>query len=464
MRDAVGEVRNPLYRSGYALVVNTIGSTMIGVVYWAVAAHLYSRQVVGQASALVTCLVLVTHVAQLNLHNSFPKFLPRTGARVGRFIGYGYAASSAVALACGLAVVTVMPAVSSQWHFLSNSLALSAEYVAASVAWVVFTLEDAVLLGLQHPVVVPAENTTYGIAKLALLPGTAARLSATSLFMSWIAPLAAVIPAINWLIFRRYVPALRGARTDAKLQPREVIRFSSIDYLGGLIGQAYWNVLPLLVLSVLGATANGSFYIAWTLSGGLGLVAVNFATGLLVEGSAAPDRLAQLTRGVVARSLLITGSGGAVLGLSARPILTIYGREYAARASTLLGLLAAGTVLFGLTQIAFSLDRIAGSVERATWTRAALAVLVLGGSALLLRRLGIVGVGYSWLTANVVIALARAPTIVAVLRSQPASAHGRVLHRNSAAGGIASGNGKLAQRIHADPWPGGKRGKCLCPR
>jgi O-antigen/teichoic acid export membrane protein len=171
-----------------------------------------------------------------------------------------------------------------------------------------------------------------------------------------------------------------------------VIRFASIDYVGSVIGQAYGSLLPLLVLSTLGAAANGSFYIAWTISTGLELVAMNFATSLLVEGAAAPHRLGELTRGIFTRCLLVTVSGAAVIGGMAHFILSIYGHGYAANASLVLTLLSVGAVLYGLLSIAFSLDRLAGRVGRATFTRLVLAVLVLGTSWLLLRRMGINGV------------------------------------------------------------------------
>jgi len=108
---ALDALRDPLYRTGYALVANTAGTTAIGVVYWAVAAHLYDRQALGRCSALVSALILVSSLAQLNLANTLPRFLPRAGRSAGRLITYSYGASSIVALAAGLAFVTVMPRV-----------------------------------------------------------------------------------------------------------------------------------------------------------------------------------------------------------------------------------------------------------------------------------------------------------------------------------------------------------------
>jgi hypothetical protein len=56
----------------------------------------------------------VSSFAQLNLVNTLPRFLPETGRRAKRLIGYGYGVSSAAALVAGVAFVAIMPRISSQ--------------------------------------------------------------------------------------------------------------------------------------------------------------------------------------------------------------------------------------------------------------------------------------------------------------------------------------------------------------
>ena len=420
-----GALRNPLYRSGYALVVNTAGTTAVGVAYWAIAAHLYDKAAVGRSSALISALILLSSLAQLNLASALPRFLPQSGRRAGRLIGYSYGVSAAAALLGAVLFVLVIPRLSSQWEFLGNSAAVSLLFVAAAVVWGVFALEDAALTGLQQAVVVPLENTVYGVAKLGMLLAVAALLPASGIFVSWVIPLVLIVPAINWLIFRRYARTGRFAVQASTVTPREIARFASIDYLGALLAQAYGNLLPLLVLSALGASANGGFYIAWTITSGLSLVAVNFGTSLLVEASAAPHRLAELTRGVLVRSLAVTVAGAFVLIILAHPILAIYGGGYT-HVTGLLALLATATLPRSFVQLTWTLDRVAGRVGRAAFTQLVLAILVLGGSWLLLHHhLGSEGVGLAWTAGNMLIAVVRLPTVIgaATRRSNPGRDH-----------------------------------------
>ncbi len=453
---ALAGIRDPTYRGSYALVINTAGTTAFGVAYWAVAARLYDRQLLGRSAALVSALILVSSLAQLNVGNALPRFLPQAGQSAGRLIAYGYGASSAAALAIATAFVTVAPRLSGQWHFLGRSAALAAAFVGAAIVWGVFALEDAALTGLRRATIIPLENTAYGASKLLLLVVGAALLPSTGIFFSWIVPLAVIVPAINWLIFRRYLRCSWTAAQASVLRGREVVRFASVDYLGTLLGQACGNLLPLVILSVLGAAANASFFVAWTIVSGLALVATNFATSMLVEGAAAPHRLTELTRGVLARCALAVAPGAAVLALAARPILSIYGAGYAAHTSSLLALLAAAALPNSFLQVTFTLDRITGRVGRATWSRLALAVLVLGGGWALTKHLGVDGAALAWGGGNLVVAVARSPAVFSAARgaADPVAAAGAV---PGAAAGPAPGAARAPGDVAGTRGPGQHR-------
>ena len=415
-------LHDPLYRSSYALLVNSAGTTVVGVAYWAAAAHFYSQQALGRSAALVSALMFVSIFAQLNLTAALPRFIPKAGRSASKFIACCYGASSCAALIGGLAFVTVLPRLSSQWHFIRDSLPLAVAFVVAAVVWQVFTLQDIALLSIRRPVLVPVENFVYGAAKLLMLVGVFSLLPSTGIFFSWVVPLAITVPAVNWLIFRRYLKDRDSVAVPGGLRAREVVRFVSVDYIGSVLAQAYGSLLPLLVLSTLGAAADSSFYIAWTIAAGLGLVASNFGMSLLIEGAAAPHRLADLTRGVLIRCLAVTSLGAALLILAGHPILEIYGSRYADHTTALLSLLAVGTIPSCLVAIALSLDRIAGKVGRATLTRLVLTVLVLGGCWLLVRKVGIDGVALAWGGANLIVALARFPTIAGAARRRTTTA------------------------------------------
>ena len=413
-------LRDPAYRGSYALVANTVGTSVIGALYWAVAAHLYSPEDLGRATAVISALMLVATLSQLNLSNTLMRFLPQMGATSARrLINLGYLASSLTAVAGSIIFVSVLPRFSSQWHFMGDSTFFAVVFAVSVVVWEIFILQDAALVGLQRAIAVPIENVVYALMKLALLVVAVKLLGSTNILFSWITPLILLIPVINWLIFRRCLKDRSTHDMIPRMRVRHLARFASVDYAGLVFSQITANALPLLVISVLGPAATGSFYIASLITSGVASLGISFSTGLLVEGSAAPDRLPELTRGALKRCVIVMGPATILLVFGARFILRIYGGSYIAHTVVLFQLLALSLLPFCVETIAFSLDRIAGKPVRATLSQLAIAVLTLGGSWLLFGRLGLNGVGVAILVADTAVALVRLPTVLAALRRRP---------------------------------------------
>jgi O-antigen/teichoic acid export membrane protein len=233
-----------------------------------------------------------------------------------------------------------------------------------------------------------------------------------------VTPLIVLIPVVNWLIFR-YLKERSPHDAVQGIRVRRLARFASVDYLGLICSQITANVLPLLVISILGPAANGSFYIASLITSGAAGLGISFSTGLLVEAAAAPDRLPELTRGALKRCVLLMGPATILLILGARIILRVYGGSYVTHTVVLFQLLALTLVPICVETIAFSLDRIAGKPVRATMSQLAIAVLTLGGSWVLFGRLGLNGVGVACIVADTGVALVRLPTVLAALRRRP---------------------------------------------
>jgi O-antigen/teichoic acid export membrane protein len=415
----VSALRDPEYRGSYALVANTVGTNVIGAVFWVVAARLYGPESLGRAAALISGLMLVALISQLNLGSTLMRFLPQMGAvSAGRLIRWSYLVTSLTALVGSAIFVIVLPRLSSEWHFVGDSPFLAVLFAVSVIVWEIFTLQDGALVGLQHAVAVPIENVIYSLVKLVLLVVAAKLLGSTDILFSWMTPLILLIPIMNWLIFR-YLKDRSPYDMVPGMRFRHLARFASVDYLGVICGQVTATVLPLLVISVLGPAAAGGFYIASLITTGAASVGISFSSGLLVEASAAPDRLPALTRGALKRCIMIMGPTTIVMVVAARLILRLYGGSYSAHIAVLFQLLALTIVPYGIVFIAFSLDRVARKPIRSTLSEAAIAVLTLGGSWLLFGRLGLNGVGVASLGAATVLMLARLPTVLAVLRQRP---------------------------------------------
>lgn len=402
-----------LFRSAHALIVSTIASSAFGIAYWIVAARAYPPHVLGEQSALISTMLMLANFAQMNLFFALGRFVPTSGRGAGRLIAFAYATSTALALALSTGFVLVAPAVSARLAPLFAGTAVAVGFVASVALWCVFSLQDGILTALRRAPWVPLENTVFGLVKLALLVGLAGVLVREGIFVSWTVPVLLAVVPVNLLIYLRLLPARAAAvpADDARRGPplRSIGRFVALDYVSGLFLQSYTTALPLLIVALLGASANAAFYVAYVVIASLDLVSVNLATSLLVEAAHDEARLAEYTRRILRRSAQLLVPAVVAIELGAPLFTHLLGHGYAADSTTLLRLLALGSLPRMVNIVYMATQRVLRRVGRVIATQAAISVVVLSGTIALAPRIGVNGIGFAWLGAQLAVAVALAP-------------------------------------------------------
>jgi O-antigen/teichoic acid export membrane protein len=412
-----GQLGNPLYLNVYALTVNTVVSSVLGILYWVVAARLYPPRELGAGAAVIATMTFLSSLSQLNLNGALARFLPTAGRSAGRLITAAYVASSAAALLIGSAFLLVAPAVSLHGGPASFGAPLAVAFIVSVAAWGIFTLQDSVLTALRGAVWVPIENAAFGVAKIALLVLLASAAPEHGIFASWTVPVLVALVPVNLLVFRRLLPRLGRRLAAAALPARAVmLRFVTLDYVGYLFLQVHTNALPVLVTAVLGAEANAVFYIGWLLGSSVELVAYHFGTSLTVEGAADESRLASYARQVLRRGLVLFAAGALLLCLCAPVLLALFGGRYAAESGVVLRLFALAVVPKFVVTVYVAVSRVQRRVGRIVLVQFATSVLVLSLALVTMPAWGVVGVGSAYLAAQVAACVAILPRLARTLR------------------------------------------------
>jgi O-antigen/teichoic acid export membrane protein len=415
---------DPLLRNGVALVVNVGLTTVLGLAFWVVAARLFSTDSVGRGSALVSALLLMSALTQLNLAMVLPRFLPEAGRGAGALVKSSYSSVAVLSLVVGAGFVLVAGEVSGELRFLREWSLTSVCFVLAVPVWSVFALQDAVLTGLRRTVVVPVENAVFGAVKLGLLVVAAIALPRDGIFVAWVLGAALLLIPVNALIFRRYLPEhhRRAASAEAPLSRiRHLRRFIFFEYLGSGCYMLSTAGLPLLVLTLLGETPSAHFYVAWTVAVCLDLVSVNMAQSLTVETAGQPTRLRQNLGKLVPRLAALMVLGVVVLEIGAPYLLSLYGGEYAGSATGTLRLLGLAVIPKGVVVLVLAIHRIRRQVERIFLLQAVSGLGVLTSAALLGHLLGLPGVAAGWLLTQTCMALAVGSTLLRAMTSRRGS-------------------------------------------
>jgi O-antigen/teichoic acid export membrane protein len=404
----VAHLRSPLHRNGYALVLATFGQAATGALFWAIAARRYSPATVGLNTSLISSMMFLTNLSSLNFTDVLNRFVPVGGRATKRLVLISYG----IAVGLGVVSATIFLIGLRLWtpylHPLLNGPGLVALYFVSVLLWIVFVLEDAVLIGLRRALYVFFENTGWGVVKIVLLVALAAAFPRTGIFLAWTLPLVLFVVVVNLIVFRRLLPA-HAERTRAFEEPitRSIIgRFVVADYVASLLWTAAIALTPLIALATNGASASAYVYIAWTIAYTLFLVNRNMGMSLTTEGAQEPERLYEHTRATVRASARIVIPLAALLIVAAHPFLYyVFKPVYAAHATGLLRLFALAMIPALVPTTFVAVARIQKRLVAMVVVTAVSTVPVLALAPVLMHFLGVIGMGWAWLIVQCVVAV-----------------------------------------------------------
>ncbi|MEU7892741.1 hypothetical protein AB0B45_07735 [Nonomuraea sp. NPDC049152] len=400
------DLRNPLFRNGYALMANTAITATLGMGYWLLATHFYTPEEFGRGQALITAMRLFASLTALGFVGALARYIPISGRRTGSVIlrGYGMAAATGGAAAVGF--LLTLPVWGDIYAVLGTP-AMSLFFLGSVLVWSVFTLQDVALTGLRKATWVPVNNLVFGLVKMGLLAVLASRLPSGGIFVSWMIPTAIALIPVNFLIFGIQVPRHIRATAETARPPRlrEMGRFLAGDFPGTLSMLAIVYLVPVLVAARVGEATFGRFSMAHTLGCMIELLAMNMAVSLTVEGSFDRSMLASNARRALKRALTIIIPIIGVALLAAPLILTVFGSEFAVEGTTLLRLMALAVLPRVLIEVYLSSLRALGQARKLALVQIGLAVLVLTSIMTLFPFLDVNAVGYGLLFSEILVAL-----------------------------------------------------------
>jgi O-antigen/teichoic acid export membrane protein len=405
LRRALTGWRTPQHRDGLALVLSSGLSSVIGLLYWVVAARLFTPDVVGVNNALISTMTLLGVAAQLNLGNALLRFVPVAERSARRLVLTCYAVGTAVA---GLGGVVF--ALGATWWApeLLNAVGggpLIAFFALSTPVWTVFVMQDYVLTALKRATLVPVENLVFSLLKIALLVPGALLAFFGAIAVSWVLATALIVLAVTAYLLRA-LPSSAPDAPPSPVRPRTVARFVTADWVGGLSTLAVEFGLPLLVLVTLGAEQAATFGVAWAIAYGLYLISHGMGQSMVAHVAADPAALDAARRSMVTRSLALLLPAALVIVPGAGLILSVFGAHYVATGTTLLALSCLSAVPNVIVTAALFGARVTQQRAVLLGVPTVLALLVIPPALVLMPAFGLTGVGIALLAGQSVMAVA----------------------------------------------------------
>ncbi|HEV7909440.1 MAG TPA: phosphotransferase [Pseudonocardiaceae bacterium] len=408
VRSLLTSWQQPLYRSGYALVASSAITSGIGLLYWVIAARLYPPAVVGTNSAAIYAMMFLAGAAQLNLMNALLRFVPVAGRRARGFVITTYTAGALLGASAGYVFVLGARLWSSQLEGFFEGRLETAWFVAATAVWTIFVMQDSVLTAVGRAALVPVENAVFSGLKIVLLVWLVAAMPFHGVAVSWTVATAIVVVVTNVYLFRRAVPSHMVTAQDVAepFSLRHVLRYVGGDYTGTLFWLGCTQLLPVLVLDVVGAEATAAFSTAWTVAYSLYLVPLGMGQSLVVHASRDIAGLERARRIMVEYSLLLLVPAVVVIFVTAPYLLRIFGESYSQHGTWVLRLAALSALPNIVTSTTVSAARVRRRMTVVVAVLASLSILVLTLCVVLTPRVGVNGVGIALLAGQMIVASA----------------------------------------------------------
>jgi len=419
LAEAVGSQRRLLGNAG-SMLGATVITSLLGVAFWWLAARDFSADAVGVAAAAVGAMTLLGFLATLGLGTLLMGELPRRDSGHRSMINAASAITAATGVLLGLAFAVLAPLLISNLAPLNDSwIAIGSFAAGVGLTALAFVLDQA-MIGLLQGGLQMRRNAAFALIKLIVLVPIAllvADAGAAWIYSAWAAGIAASMVVLSRFYMRRGEDPLRP-----DFAPLMALRLSAASHHAfNLALQTPALALPVLVVGLVSAAANASFYIAWMIAGLLVMVPVSLGTVLYPIGSRDPEQMKHGLRLSLRISFAFGLVANLILVVAAAPMLEVFGTGYADEGAPALHILALGVFPLAFKTLYVSVRRVRRTLGPAlpvVWGGTALELLgavlgaELGG--------GLTGIAWGWLAAVCVEGLVMGGDVVRAVRS-PAS-------------------------------------------
>jgi O-antigen/teichoic acid export membrane protein len=377
-------LRNPLYLNSAYIMLNSITGSGIGFIFWIVAAKFYSTEVVGITTALLSSITLITMFSFLGFDQSIIRFFP-SGDKSKLFSTAAIIAFISGTIFCLIYVIGIdiwAPTLS----IIKNNFFIFYIFLIANIMTL---LAGSAFLALRKAKYLFMQSLVTGTRLFLLIPFVI--FGALGIFISFG---VSYILALLFTLIILYKYDIHPKKLDIKFLNRS-LHFSMGNYVYGLLFAVPSQIMPILVITILGAESAAYFYIAFALASIPMVIISSFATSLFVEGSYGEPLKENVKKSIKSIFLILTPVV-LLLIFFGEPLLGLISQNYL-NALNIFRLMLVSTFFIVFYNIFISIKRIQKDIKVLIFIGTINAILLIGFNYILMQIFGLIGIGYAWI-------------------------------------------------------------------
>ena len=405
LRDKLKQVwHTSLYSNAIYLMISSAASSLLGFIFWIIAARLYSTEQVGLASAVIAAVGLVAMFATLGMDMGLLRFLSRAEnptVMINTVFTIGIITSVIVTFVFVAGLGLWSPALVFIRH---NSAYLIAFFIVCIVNQMNSLLSPA-LIANRRASFIAAGSLISNLLKLPLVILLAGFLQFSGIFTAWGSSLVVSFLIGMFWFLPKVQPGYRPFFSVSKQVVKATMGFSFANYLATFFWSAPGIILPLMVVNLLGAEANAYFYIAWTIGTILTFIAGAVTTSLFAEGSNDERTLGTNIWRSVKMSFIITIPLSILVMALAPLLLRLFGKSYAGNGTSLLRIITLSSIPTVINITYISIKRVEKNLKALVIFTGIQGIAGLLFAYLLMHPMGLNGIGIAWLSVQYALAI-----------------------------------------------------------
>jgi O-antigen/teichoic acid export membrane protein len=380
---------DPFYRNSVAMMLTTVLSSLFGILFWIVAAKTMQSGSVGLASTVASTIFLITMVSTLGMDVALIRYLPTSKSK-GELISTIIISIALVSVILALLYVLNLRSLAPELTFLQESVPFAVFFAFVAFSTVNIML-NVTFTTIRKSGIYLAQNIILGIrVPILYLIAPLGTLGALASFC--IAYIVSTMYGI-YMLHRCGLP-LKLKINTALL--RNITHFSMGNYVASIFIIAPGMIMPMIIVSTLGASESAYYYIAYSIANLLFMIPSAIASSLFIEGSYEIPLRKNIVRSVKFIILLLVPLT-ALIFLYGDKLLLIFSSEYSEGSFELLRLLALSSLPSSIVSIYLVIKRIQKDMLAISLVTFIISAMIIGIGYVALLKIGLAGLGYIWL-------------------------------------------------------------------
>lgn len=290
--NAWDQVKSPLYRNAFYIMLTSLVGNALGLFFWIVAYHFYKLSDAGYASTMVNTLAFLAGVASLGMPIALIRFLPETDDPPA-LVNSALTVAGALSAVLGLVFILGL-----RWWAPALVVVFGRpEYipiiVVTAMAYAFGPMLDNAAIAARRADLFFWRVTIFALTKIPLPVVFAVFLAnvlggTLGIYMSWSIAFGVSVLIAAFAFLPRVIRGYRPKPRFSKRRLRPMFAFSLGNWVATVIGSSGTLLLPLLIINTLhglAAESTGVFYAAYSVAGLLSIIPAATMTSLYAEAS-----------------------------------------------------------------------------------------------------------------------------------------------------------------------------------